>query len=129
MDLGDLPIAEFAHPGPLRDQLVAAILRGDKTATTSLLAEYEEEGVPLPRPGDRFAVVDSDGNRVAAIETVSCEVMRAGDVGDDVAFGEGEDYTDRDDWWRGHHAYWSGYRPEETTDDTPVVVEWFRRVA
>jgi hypothetical protein len=30
----DLPIAEFGFPGPLRDQLVTAILRGAKTTTT-----------------------------------------------------------------------------------------------
>jgi uncharacterized protein YhfF len=29
----DLPVAEFAFPGPLRDQLVAAILAGTRTTT------------------------------------------------------------------------------------------------
>jgi hypothetical protein len=48
MPAGDLPIAEFAFPGPLRDQLVAAILAGEKTTTTGLVAEYEREGEPLP---------------------------------------------------------------------------------
>ena len=42
----DLPIAEFAFPGPLRDQLVAAILDGTKTTTTGLVADYEHEGSP-----------------------------------------------------------------------------------
>jgi hypothetical protein len=37
----DLPVAEFAFPGPLRDQLVAAILAGAKAATTGLVADYE----------------------------------------------------------------------------------------
>jgi hypothetical protein len=31
----DLPVAEFAFPGPLRDQLVAAILAGEKTTTSA----------------------------------------------------------------------------------------------
>ncbi|MGP7998976.1 MAG: hypothetical protein ACLPKI_16910 [Streptosporangiaceae bacterium] len=44
----DLPPAEFAFPGPLRDQLVAAILAGEKTTTTALVADYEHEGEPLP---------------------------------------------------------------------------------
>ena len=51
MSRDDLPIAEFAFPGALRDQLVAAILSGSKTTTTGLLADYEREGEPLPRPG------------------------------------------------------------------------------
>jgi hypothetical protein len=38
MPAGDLPIVQFAFPGPLRDQPVAAILAGEKTTTTSLVA-------------------------------------------------------------------------------------------
>jgi uncharacterized protein YhfF len=53
----DLPPAEFAFPGPLRDQLVAAILAGTKTTTTGLPADYEHEGEALPVPGERQAVV------------------------------------------------------------------------
>jgi uncharacterized protein YhfF len=33
----------------MRDRLVAAVLRGEKTATSSLLADLEIEGEPLPR--------------------------------------------------------------------------------
>lgn len=80
MSSEDLPVAEFAFPGPLRDQLVAAILSGGKTATTGLVADYEHEGEPLPRPGQRAAVVDSAGNRVAVIETTAVRVIRLGDV-------------------------------------------------
>jgi len=60
----DLPVAEFAFPGPLRDQLVAAIVAGDKTTTTALAAGYELENEPLPRPGLRQVVVDSAGKPV-----------------------------------------------------------------
>jgi uncharacterized protein YhfF len=43
MAADDLPVAEFAFPGPLRDQLVAAILAGEKTTTTGLVADYDHE--------------------------------------------------------------------------------------
>jgi len=43
-EIDGLPVAEFAFPGALRDRLVAAILRGEKTATASLRAEYRPEG-------------------------------------------------------------------------------------
>ena len=39
MSADDLPVVEFAFPGPLRDQLVAAILAGEKTTTTGLVAD------------------------------------------------------------------------------------------
>ena len=48
MNLDDLPRAEFAFPGPLRDQLVAAILSGTKTSTSGLVLGYERENEPLP---------------------------------------------------------------------------------
>ena len=34
----DLPVAEFAFPGPLRHRLVAAIVAGVKTTTSGLIA-------------------------------------------------------------------------------------------
>jgi len=53
MPAEDLPVAESAFPGPLRDQLVTAILAGEKTTTTGLVADYEHEKDPLPSPGLR----------------------------------------------------------------------------
>jgi uncharacterized protein YhfF len=49
---------------------VAAILDGSKTSTTGLADEYERGAEPLPKPGEREAVLDSAGRRVAVIETV-----------------------------------------------------------
>ena len=71
MNVDDLPVMEFAFPGPLRDQLVAAVLDGTKTTTSGLVADYEYEGSPLPEPGLRQAVIDSAGHRVAVIETTA----------------------------------------------------------
>jgi uncharacterized protein YhfF len=48
MRTDDLPVAEFGFPGPLRDKLVEAVLSGEKTATTGLLAAYEYEGEAVP---------------------------------------------------------------------------------
>ncbi|MGH3252618.1 MAG: hypothetical protein ACRDOI_41275 [Trebonia sp.] len=53
MEAGRLGVGEFAFPGALRDQLVAAILNGAKTTTTGLLDDYKRDDEPLPRPGDR----------------------------------------------------------------------------
>jgi uncharacterized protein YhfF len=93
MPYEDLPVAEFAFPGPLRDQLVAAILAGVKTTTTGLAVGYEKDGEPLPRPGRREAVVDSAGNRVTVIETIAVRVVRLRDVGLAHALGGADGYT------------------------------------
>jgi len=89
--VGGLPVCHFGFPGPQRDQLVAAVLRGEKTATASLRLEYEPEGRDeLPQPGMRWVVVHSSDRPVAVIETSEVRVVRAGDVDEQFAFDEGE---------------------------------------
>ena len=130
-----LPAAEFAFPGPLRDRLVRAILAGEKTATASLLLEYDLEGEPLPRAGDRSVVVDSDGHPVAVIETTEVRVVPAGDVDDDFARDEGEGFRSAADWRAAHEQFWGSgeFReavglPVVVEDDTEVVAVRFRLV-
>ena len=132
----DLPVAEFAFPGPLRDQLVAAIVAGDKTTTSGLVASYEHEGEPLPHPGLRQMVVDSSGNPVVAIETTAVRVIRLADVDLAHALGEGEGYKSVADWRAGHERFWHSADmraamgdPEFTVDDdTLVVAQTFRLI-
>ncbi len=136
MSSEDLPVAEFAFPGALRDQLVAVVVAGGKTTTTGLVAEYEKEGEPLPEPGLRQVVVDSAGNPVAVIETTSVQVMRLGDVDLAHALGEGEGYASVAEWRAGHERFWHSAPMREALgdpefmvdDDTLVVAEVFRVV-
>ncbi|MEU0568329.1 2'-5' RNA ligase family protein [Nonomuraea sp. NPDC005983] len=131
--LGELPPTEFAFPGPLRDKLVAAILSGEKTATTGLLADYEHSGDPLPSAGQWSAVLDSNGRPVALIESVEVRVLPIRAVDDAFAQAEGEGYATAAEWRAGHERFWQG--PEMTAflghtpvidDDTLVVTERFR---
>src|SRR5579864_7634521 len=137
MEAGRLSVGEFAFPGPLRDQLVAAILDGAKTTTTGLVEDYEREGEPLPRPGDREVVIDSAGAPVALIEIVASRVVRVGDVDLAHAIGEGEDYASVAGWRAAHESFWHSAEmraevgdPSFTvTDDTLAVATEFRVVA
>lgn len=132
----DLPVAEFGFPGPLRDALVAAILRGEKTSTTGLLEEYRREGSPLAEVGSREAVVDSQGARVAVIETTEVEVKRMGDVDLPFAIEEGEGFTTLEEWRDAHVRFFTspemtallGDPPVPVDDDTLVVCMRFRLV-
>jgi uncharacterized protein YhfF len=137
MDAGRLSVGEFAFPGPLRDRLVAAILDGAKTTTTGLLDDYERDGEPLPRPGDREVVIDSAGEPVALIEIVAARVIRVADIDLRHALGEGEGYTSVADWRAGHEAFWHSADMREyvgdpaftVNDDTLAVAIEFRVVA
>ena len=136
MNLGDLPPAEFAFPGPLRDQLVAAILSGAKTTTSSLVVGYERANEPLPTVGQRSAVVDSAGQPVAAIEVTDVRVVRLADVDLRHALDEGEGDESVAQWRAGHERFWHSADvraelgdPEFTVnDDTLVLTERFRLI-
>lgn len=129
------PICEFAFPGPLRDRLVRAVLRGEKTATSSLLVEWEVEGAPLPVPGERQTVVDSAGQPVGAIEILAVDVIRLGEADLRLALAEGEGFASVAEWREDHERFWTQEvlptlpraATGPLTDATPVVVQWFRR--
>ncbi|KUJ54582.1 RNA-binding protein [Streptomyces albus subsp. albus] len=136
-DLAALPKAEFAFPGPLRDQLVAAVLDGSKTSTTGLVADYEHEGEPLPLVGERSVVVDSDDRPVAVIEVTDVRVVPLAEVDLAHARDEGEGHTSVSAWRADHEEFWHGAEMREALgdpaftvcDSTPVVLERFRLVA
>lgn len=131
-----LPIFEFSFPGPLRDQLVAAVLDGSKTSTTGLLRGYEIEDLPLNEVGSQSAVIDSEGRPVAVIEITSVRVVQLGDVDLAHVLDEGEGLTTVAEWRAVHEQGW--HSPAEraelgdptftANDATPVVLQRFRLV-
>jgi PPOX class probable F420-dependent enzyme len=134
-----LPAFGFADPGPVRDALTAAVLSGEKVATSSLVVDYVIEGDELSKVGQRFVVYDSAQQPVAVIETTAVRLATIGTVEDDFARAEGEGFADAAAWrvaherfWNGHlAAYRSGLRDPAFTlsASTPIVCERFRLVA
>jgi uncharacterized protein YhfF len=127
-------VCEFGFPGPLRDRLVAAVLSGAKTATSALQAEWDVDGASLPKVGDQQIVIDSAGLAVARIEITDCRVIALSKVDDAIARAEGEAYSTAAGWRAEHERFWrdevlpqwEGSDPPTISDETPVVVQWFR---
>ncbi|SDJ93324.1 ASCH domain-containing protein [Streptomyces indicus] len=123
---------ELAFPGPLRDQLVAAVLSGAKTSTTGLYDPDEK----LPAVGQRDALLDSGGLVVAVVETTDVRVLPLAEVDLRHAVDEGEGYRTVAEWRAAHERFW--HSPEvladlgdpafRVTDETLVVAERFRVV-
>ncbi len=131
--------AEFGLAGtPLRRALVAAILRGEKTATAGLLVDYERDDDELPAVGERFLLLDNDDHGVAVIETTEVRVLRIGECDLEFARDEGEGFESVADWRAAHDRFWRSYADEireylgdpgwDVGDDTEFVAERFRLV-
>ncbi len=127
-----LRVCELGFPGPLRDRLVAAVLRGTKTATSSLLADWQRDDEQLPVVGERQLVIDCHDAPVATIEIVAVEILRLGAVDDRVAQAEGESYSTAAGWRAEHERFWTeevfpdwGNDAPVLDDETQVVVQWF----
>ncbi|MFD8704805.1 ASCH domain-containing protein [Kitasatospora sp. NPDC059648] len=129
----DLPTLELAFPGPQRDQGVAAILSGDKTALTGLLEIYEHAREALPRVGQVFAVLDSAGRTAVTIELLQVRVVPMKEIDDDFARAEGRGYADAAQWRTAHEEFFRsegvsaflGHTPAIDAD-TLVVAQRFR---
>ncbi|MES2093925.1 MAG: ASCH domain-containing protein [Actinomycetota bacterium] len=131
-----LPLEEFAFPGPLRDQLVGAILDGSKTSTSALVEGYRDDE-PLPVVGDRGVVVNSAGEPVCIIENTAVRIAALIDVDEQHARDEGEGFETVAQWRAAHEEFW--HSPEvvaelgdadyRVTDATLVTLVRFRVVA
>ena len=118
----DLPPFELGYPRTaLRQKLVDAVLRGDKTATAGLRSDYEPDE-PLPGVGGRSVLLGFDDDPVAIVETTEVRVVRAGDVDLAFAVDEGEGFETVADWRRAHENFWAD---RQIDDDTLIVAERF----
>lgn len=126
-EIGRLRPFELGYVGtPLRRKLVAAVLKGEKTATASLLVDYESATAePLPLVGGQEVMVGDADEPVAIIETTEVRIVAAREV--DLAFvhAEGEGFETLADWRAAHERFWSG---QLITDETAVVCQQFRVV-
>lgn len=133
-----LPSFELVPPGPLRERLNDAVLRGTKTATSRLAVMDRMAGTPAEPVGTRMRLLDSDLNTAAVVEITRTAVIPFGAVGTDVSEAEGEWLAKLEDWRAGHTRYWTSQLPEiraylsddgwELTEDTLVVVRFFTHI-
>jgi len=123
--MSDLPPFELGHPRTeLRRQLVAAVLRGEKTATAGLLEEYETAGEEVDEPGSRSVLLGYDDEPAAIVEVTEARVVPAGEIDVEFARDEGEGFDSVEAWRVAHEEFFG--RPLEA--DTQVVAIRFRLV-
>ncbi len=108
----------------LATELALLVRDGPKRATTSVLAEYEAEGEPLPAVGDYSVILDGRGRPLCIIRTTSVEIKPMGSVTEDFAWDEGE--GDRTlAWWRRVHLEAFRLAGYPVDDESALVLERF----
>lgn len=113
----------------MADDLGGLVQRGIKTATCSLLWEYEADDEPLPRVGEMSIVTDGEGHPLCLIEITEVEVKPFDQVEAQFAYDEGEGDRSLASWRDAHRQFFArlcetlGREPSATM---PLVCERFR---
>jgi len=111
--------------GAAADEGAAAILSGDKTATSSPHWEYPDGRIPFV--GALSVLLDGRGLPRAIVETVRVEIIPFGSVNGDFAraYGEGARTLH---WWRSVVGAWyraaAARHGQDFSDKTPIICEW-----
>jgi uncharacterized protein YhfF len=113
------------------NELGRLVKSGIKTATSSLIWEYEAENAPLPKAGDLSIITNWAGAPLCIIETTQIQIRAFNEVDADFASDEGE--GDRSlQYWRTVH--WDVYSRScavlgrEACETMPLLCEHFRVV-
>lgn len=118
----------FGDSVELADELIHLVVHGPKRATAGAVADYEAEGLPLPRVGDLSIATDGAGRPRAVMRTTDVRVGPLSSVDDTFAWDEGEGDRTRATWLDDHQRYFQRYLPTigvEYRDDLPTVFQRF----
>jgi uncharacterized protein YhfF len=121
-----LRAVELGAPGEMREWLNDLVLSGRKQATAGLLAhDYAAESEELEHVGERLALLDNGGAKLAELEVTTVDVVPLKDVTWAFADAEGEGFRSVAHWREVHTEYWAR-EGHPVADDTEVVCLWFR---
>ncbi|WP_261891985.1 ASCH domain-containing protein [Acaryochloris marina] len=124
-------VEQFGDTPELANRLGHLILEGNKTATCSVLWEWEAEQSPLPTVGAKTIVLDGNEIPICIIETVEVNIYPFDQVNAQFAYDEGEDDRTLESWRQEHWKYFSRVLAKigkEPTLNMPLVCERFQIV-
>lgn len=119
------PAWSFGANADQADRLLALVLDGTKTATSSALRDYASGEEPVPTVGTLSIITDGAGAPRALIVTTEVDVVPFADVDAEHARLEGEGDLSLDHWREVHREFFTG-TGGEVTDGTEIVTERFK---
>ena len=122
------PAWAFGDSPRLADELLALVLAGTKTATSSGAWEYESGDEMVPQEGDLSIILDGRGHPRALVRTTAVQTLPFAEVDPEFARLEGEDDRSLQMWRVGHEAYFRrslAARGAVFDTTVPLVLERF----
>jgi uncharacterized protein YhfF len=119
----------FGDSPEMADELGQLVLSGTKTATCSLLWEYELEDEPVPQVGELSIVLDGHGEPLCLIETTEIRTRPYNKVEAQFAYDEGEGDRTLAFWRDAHWRFFSRQCDKldlQVNEEMPLVCERFR---
>lgn len=130
MTAAGAPLVEvFGDSAEVADELIGLVLRGVKTATASLVADYTADDEALPTIGQYWVACDGTGVPRVILRTVELRIAGVDSVDDAFAWDEGEQDRSRRSWLEGHERLWRRrcvVRGEDFSLELEAVFERFQ---
>jgi uncharacterized protein YhfF len=111
----------FGDSATLANELLELVLKGTKTATCST-----EDEPNISTPGERWIVLDGQGDPKCVIESIEVTFRRYSEVDAKFAFDEGEGDRSLAYWREAHRLYFD--RAGKFSEDMILMCERFRLV-
>lgn len=121
----------FGHSSEMADELLALVLRGEKTGTSSLHLFYELEQELLPQVGSYSVLLDGADQAQAIICTQVVDILPYSQVSEVHGYLEGEGERNLAYWRSVHRPYFERELQEYQmtfTEDLLLVYELFEVV-
>ena len=119
----------FGNHKEMANELGRLVRDGIKTATCSLLWEYESGNEPITLVGDISIITSWDGSPLCIIETTEVTIQRFNEVDEKFAHDEGEGDRSLDYWRETHWRFFSKLCASigrQAIESMPLVCERFR---
>jgi uncharacterized protein YhfF len=109
-------VVAFGDSPAMADELGALVINGPKRATAGLARDCGPGKEAMPAVGEHVVVIDGSGTPLCIWRTTDVQVKPLIEVDDAFAWDEGEGDRTRDDWLRGHRAFFSRQAAREGFD-------------
>lgn len=115
----------FGDSAALNAEIVSLVLAGKKTVTCDAVAGFEQRGEAKPVPGRVDIALDWNGVPVAAVRTLTVEIIPFDEMPERLIAPQGE-FRDLAEWRKGYASYLT--RAGLFAEDVAMLIETFEVV-